>query len=450
MGTDSISAIPHDFEAERAILGWILMDNDCYNDVAGIISPNSFHEEDHRHIYKAMVELFEEENPVDKITLGNLLSQYGKIEDIGGYAYLAELENEAPVQGNIKFWAITVKEHAIMRDLITICSDIGRKGRDPKQRVTDLITEAESKIREIDCLTGQDEAVHIKTVLLENLDDLEQRSADKEEIIGVSTGFYDLDRLLSGLIPGTQTLIAARPGMGKTALALNIAEYAALKDAKPGAVYVVSREMQNTQLGRRLLSSKSGVDSWKLKTGSNLEQEDWDCLARATDELCGCEMYLNEKTKQIDRLTHSVKRLHRDLKDGVKLVIVDYLQLVHGSDERTREQEVAKISWKLKDLAKELNTAVVSLSQLNRGLENRDNKRPKLSDLRESGSLEQDADIILFIYRDEIYNEETEKRGIAEIIIAKHREGPTGMIELVFTGKYTRFSNISRLNHELR
>ena len=442
----SVLTIPHDFEAEQAVLGAIIFNNQTMTDIAGILTPNSFHEESHRHIFRAMLELVDANQPIDEIILGDQLKEFGKLEDIGGYAYLAELVDCVPSSGNIVYYAKIIQEHALLRDLITTTSDISRKSRDPQQSISELLAEAENKITEIATRTSDKNYSHIKDILLTNFDKLEEISKTKSEITGLPTGFMDLDRITSGLHASDLIILAARPSMGKTALALNIASYAAIRNESQGAVLMFSLEMSKEQLTMRMLTSESRIDSHKMRTG-NLEQEDWDKLAKATDRLSVAPMYINDTSNITPYEVATIcKQLDKELENGVSLIILDYLQLMQGNRKtNSREQEIAEISRALKGLAKDLNVPVVALSQLNRALENRSDKRPQLSDLRESGSIEQDADIILFIYRDEVYNEDTEKKGIAEIIIAKHRNGPTGMIELVFTGKHTKFANISKI-----
>ncbi len=442
----SVLTIPHDFEAEQAVLGAIIFNNQTMTDVAGILTPNSFHEESHRHIYRAMLELVDGNQPIDEIILGDQLKELGKLEDIGGYAYLAELVDCVPSSGNIVYYARIIQEHALLRDLISTTSDISRKSRDPQQSISELLAEAENKITEIATRTATKSYSHIKDILLTNFDKLEEISKTKSEITGLPTGFMDLDRITSGLQPSDLIIVAARPSMGKTALALNIATYVSIRNESQGAVLMFSLEMSKEQLAMRMLTSESRIDSHKMRTG-NLEQEDWDKLAKATDRLSVAPMYINDASNITPYEVATIcKQLNKELENGISLIVLDYMQLMQGNRKtNSREQEIAEISRSLKGLAKDLNVPVIALSQLNRALENRSDKRPQLSDLRESGSIEQDADIILFIYRDEVYNEDSEKKGIAEIIISKHRNGPTGMIELVFTGKHTKFANISKI-----
>ncbi len=438
-------SIPQDVEAEQAVLGAVIYSNDTFNDIAGILSPNSFHAEPHRHIYRAILELAELNQPIDEITLGDQLRSFGKLEDIGGYAYLAELVECVPSSGNIVYYAKIIQEHALLRDLIATTTDIGRKSRDPKQNISELLAEAENKITEIATRSSQKTYSHIKEILATNFNRLEEISENKSEITGLATGFIDLDRLTSGLQPSDLIIVAARPSMGKTAFALNIASYVATRSEQKGAILMFSLEMSKEQLAMRMLTAESKIDSKKMRTG-NLEQEDWDKLAMATDKLSIAPVYINDISNLTPyEMVTVCKQLDKELEHGISMVIVDYMQLMQGNKKtQSREQEIAEISRSMKGLAKDLNIPVIALSQLNRALENRSDKRPQLSDLRESGSIEQDADIILFIYRDEVYNEESEKKGTSEIIIAKHRNGPTGMIELAFVGKYTKFANLAR------
>lgn len=442
----SVLTIPHDFEAEQAVLGAIILNNQTINEVAGFLAPNSFHAENHKHIYRAILELVEANQPIDEIILGDQLKVFGKLEEIGGYAYLAELVDCVPSSGNIVYYARIIQEHALLRDLITTTTDISRKSRDPQQSITELLAEAENKITEIATRSTEKGYSHIKDILLTNFDKLEEISKHKSEVTGLPTGFMDLDRITSGLQPSDLIIIAARPSMGKTALALNIATYVATRSDTKGAVLIFSLEMSKEQLAMRMLTAESRIDGKKMRSG-NLEQDDWDKLAQATDRLSVAPIYINDTSNLTPYEVVTVsKQLNKEFEHGVALVVVDYLQLMQANKKtNSREQEIAEISRSLKGIAKDLEIPVIALSQLNRALETRSDKRPQLSDLRESGSIEQDADIILFIYRDEVYNEETEKKGMAEIIIAKHRNGPTGMIELVFAGKYTKFASLSKL-----
>jgi len=444
----SVLTIPHDFEAEQSVIGAIFYDNSLFDEVGSILTPNSFHEETHKQIFRAIIELCAESKPIDEVIIGDKLKELGKLEDCGGYAYLAELVDCVPSSGNIVYYAKIIQEHALLRDLIRTTSDIGIKARDPQQSVKELINEAIEKVTAIRIEENHSEP--IKDILMRNFDRLEHISANKGEITGTPTGFVDINRMMSGLQPTDLIILAARPSMGKTSLALNIASYVAIKHQEMGAVLMFSLEMSKEQLGMRLLSSESKIDNKKLRSG-NFEQEDWDKLGRATDIISGSSLIIDDRSSiTVQEIISTVRHYDKKLKYGVGPVVVDYLQLMSGNKSENRDQQLGSITRALKGLAKDLGIPVILLSQLNRALENRSDKRPKLSDLRESGSIEQDADIVIFVYRDEVYNENTDKKGIAEIIFSKHRNGPTGMAELVFQGKYTRFFNMSQINQPPR
>jgi replicative DNA helicase len=435
--------IPHDFECEQAVLGSIIYDNKLMDEIASILKPIDFHEEHHRHVYRSMLELYEERNPIDELMIGGKLKTINKLDDIGGYAYIAELVEATPDSGNIAYYAKLIKEHATLRGIITLSTDIGRKARDPQIGINDLLSEFDNRFAEITSSSIENTSRHIKQVLTDTFKELEYLSENKEEIIGLPTGFTNLDLMTCGLIPKDLILIGARPGAGKTVLAMNFVSNIYKNSNEKGASLVFTREMADTQLSKRILAERSRTNTRKLKTG-NLDQSDFDRIAMATDELSGSPIYLNEKISHVDQIVFEARRMGRTLKDGVALVAVDYAQLLEGNKTGNREQEISYISRKLKSLALDLNIPVLELSQLNRAVENRSDKTPQLSDLRESGSLEQDADIILFIYREEMYDKETKRRGMADIIIAKHRNGPTGSVELEFQGKYARFLNLAR------
>lgn len=438
--------IPRDIEAEQAVIGAIIVDNSFMADVVEVLSPNEFFEENHRHIYKAMVELYKRKSPIDEILVGDELKSFGKLEEIGGYAYLAELSIAAPSTGNIVYYAKIIKESSQLRDLIETTSNIARKSRDPQASITDLLIEAETKIREIALSSGNTEYEHIKDVILKEIPRIEQASEAKNDIIGIKSGITDLDKMLCGFQPKLY-IIGARPSIGKSSLATNIAEYAALDKTQKGAVYICSLEMENSELCQRIISSNARIDSRKLKTGSLKTQEEWDRLANSFDRLMSTDIYLNDATYDIDKICYSATNLHR--KVGLKMFIFDYLQLGGKKTmdkNQNRERFIAEMSRELKLLSKELGIPVIALSQLNRSLELRSDKRPQLSDLRESGSIEQDSDVIIFIYRDKFYNEFSEYSDIAEFIIAKNRGGPTGTIPTRWIPNFTKFTNLD--DHE--
>lgn len=445
--------IPQDIEAEQAVLGAIICDNDLISQTAGILKSGSFFSLSHQYVFQAMIELDELNQPIDEIILGDHLRSLNQLDEVGGYTYLAELIDCVPSSANVNHYAKIVQEHALLRELISTTTDIAKKSRSAEQNISELLSEAETKITEIASRTASANYRHIREVLASSFERLEKISETTEVVTGLPTGFIDLDKTTSGLQPSDLIIIAARPSMGKTAFALNIATHIALRSKNPalvlrpeekGAILLFSLEMSREQLATRMLTSISQVDASKIRSG-NLDQEDWDRLAMATDRLSGTSIFINDSTSlSPHELVAISKQLNKEHEHGVSMVIVDYLQLMKGTRPNTpREQEIAEISRSLKGLAKELSIPVLALSQLNRSLESRSDKRPQLSDLRESGALEQDADIIMFIYRDEIYNKETKDKGIAEIIISKHRNGATGMQPLAFIGKYTQFANLA-------
>lgn len=446
MDNKQILSIPFDIEAEQALLGAIIEDNKALRGLNSILKPGSFYKPSHQNIFQAMVELSEANQPIDEIILGDQLRSLKKLDESGGYAYLAELAECVPSTGNIVYYARIIQEHALLRELIATTAEIGKKSRDPEQNISELLTEAEYKIRQISLRTHQKNYSSIKNLLANNFKKLERISENNDDVTGMATGLIDLDRYTSGFQDSDLIVIGARPSMGKTALALNIASYVSTKTETKGAVLIFSLEMSEKQLSLRMLQSESKVNGNKLKTG-NLGQEEWDRLAMATDRLSVAPVFINDSTNLTPQeVTAITKQLDNEQENGVSLVIVDYLQLMKGSrPNMPREQEIAEISRSLKALAKDLGIPVIALSQLNRSLENRSDKHPQLSDLRESGAIEQDADVILFIYRDEIYNDDSKDKGIAEIIISKHRNGPTGIVRVAWIGRYTKFANLSGL-----
>ncbi|MCP4297620.1 MAG: replicative DNA helicase [Proteobacteria bacterium] len=448
MSNNAVTAtIPHDQEAEQAVLGSVLYDNTTFSEIASVLKPASFFLVAHQYIFQAMIELEENGDPIDEILIGDQLRSKQQLEEVGGYSYIGSLVDCSPEVGHIQHYSKIVQEHALLRELIETTTEIARKSRNPEQNITDLLSDAENKISEIATRTSEENYQHIKEILIESFTRLEKISATTDEVTGIPTGFVDLDRLTSGLQPSDLIVLAARPSMGKTALALNIAHYVATRANSDGAVLIFSMEMSKEQLAIRLLVSEAKVDSSRIRSG-NLEQDDWDKLALATDLLSKTNLYINDQTNLSPfELVTICKQLNKELDSGVSLIIVDYLQLMKGNrSNQPREQEISEISRSMKGLAKELNVPVVALSQLNRALENRSDKRPQLSDLRESGAIEQDADIIIFIYRDEVYNEDSADKGMAEILISKHRNGATGKIRLAFIGKYTKFANYTDLS----
>ena len=428
--------IPKDTEAEKAVLGAIIEDNEILDSILPILSANSFYNGEHKHIYSSMLELLKQHKPIDELIIGDELKKSGYYAEVGGLGYLAELVDSVPSNGNIVYYAKIIQEHSICRDLINVSNNIINKASDPQQSVNKLLIEIQEKVSKISEIRTNNNIVHIKDIMVEAVEETERRSKEKNDTIGLPTGLKDLDSMISGLIAPDVILIAARPAMGKSALALNIVENLYKLKGTKKATLIFSREMSNIQNGNRLLSSACRIEGRKLKTGK-LDAHEFDKLYQSAGDISEYPIYLDDRSKSMDEIEHAVRVTNK--KHEIGLIVIDYLQLIKGKTDRNREQEISDISRRTKILAKDYNIPIIALSQLNRELEKRSDKRPLLSDLRESGALEQDADIILFIYRDEEYNKNSKDKGIAEILIRKHRNGKTGVIKLGFQGQYTKF-----------
>ena len=443
---ESLRLPPHSVEAEQAVLGGLLLSNQSWDRIGDLISESDFYRADHRLVWRAITKLIEENKPADVLTLSEALKITGEIQDVGGLAYLHQLASGTPSAANIRRYAEIVRERAIMRKLAEVGTTIADSAYSPQGReALQLLDEAETKILEIGEKGGRssESFVEMSKVLAEVMSRLDELHRNPNAVTGVATGFVDLDEQTTGLQPGDLVIVAGRPSMGKTSLALNMAEHVALELKLP--VLVFSMEMGGTQLATRLLGSVGKVDAQRLRTG-RLDPGDWDRLGTALGKLNEAPLLIDE-TAALNplELRARARRKKREY-GGLGLIIVDYLQLMQGSDSGNNENratEISEISRGLKAMAKELSCPVVALSQLNRSLEQRPNKRPVMSDLRESGAIEQDADVILFVYRDEVYNEDSPDKGIAEIIIGKQRNGPIGTVKLTFLGKHTRFENYS-------
>ena len=433
---------PHDIEAEQAIIGSMLTDRDAVISAIEILRPDDFYREDNKTIYEAILNLYNRSEPIDIITVRAELEAMGKIDNVGGLEYLAELPEKVPTTANAMKYIKIVEEKSSLRKLIKTANEIIELGFNPTEDVDDIMEGAEKKIFNIMQDKEQKGYSPLKDVLVESFTKLEELYNRKQHITGVPSGFTDLDFKTAGFHGSELILIAARPAMGKTAFALNIATNAALRAKVPVAVF--SLEMSKEQLVNRILCSESMVDSNKVRTGK-LEENDWTKLAETIGPLSEAEMYIDD-TPGINIMEIRAKCRKLKLEKNIGLVVIDYLQLIQGTGRRggSREQEISEISRSLKILAKELDVPVIALSQLSRAAEQRPDHRPMLSDLRESGAIEQDADIVMFLYRDDYYNPDTEKKGVAEVIIAKHRGGSTGTIELVWLGSYTKFVNIAK------
>ena len=433
---------PHDIDAEQAVLGSMLTDKDAVNAAIETLKEDAFYREDNRAIYQAIINLYSKSEPIDIITLKDELESMDKFEQVGGYEYLASLPDKVPTTANVQKYIKIVEEKAILRNLIKTANEIIELGYDPAEDVEDIMDNAEKKIFDIMQSKNQKGYTPIKDVLVESFTKLEELYNRKQHITGVPTGFVELDYKTAGLHGSELILVAARPAMGKTAFALNIATNVALRGNAPVAIF--SLEMSKDQLVNRILCSEAMVDSNKVRTGK-LEEDDWVKLAGAIGPLSESEIYIDD-TPGISVMEIRTKCRKLKMEKNIGLVVIDYLQLVQGSNKRqaSREQEISEISRSLKILAKEINVPVIALSQLSRAVEQRPDHRPMLSDLRESGAIEQDADIVMFLYRDDYYNKESEKKDIAEVIIAKQRGGQTGTVELLWMGNYTKFVNLEK------
>ncbi len=437
---------PHSVEAEQSVLGGLLLDNTAWDKIADMIAEADFYRSDHRLIFRHMVKIMEQSRPADVITVAESLESTKDLQQIGGIPYLSALATSTPSAANIRRYAEIVRERAILRKLASVAAEIADSAFSPMGRdANQILDEAESKVFEIAeqgarGKQGFQDMPPLLTQVVERIDLLYNRGSDSD-VTGVPTGFVDLDRMTSGLQPGDLVIVAGRPSMGKTSMAMNIAEHVALESKLPVGVF--SMEMAGTQLVMRMLGSVGKLDQHKLRTG-RLHDDDWQRLTHAVGRLNDAPMHVDE-TAALNplELRARARRLHRQYKQ-LGLIVIDYLQLMSASTQgENRATELSEISRSMKALAKELNCPVVALSQLNRSLEQRPNKRPVMSDLRESGAIEQDADLILFIYRDEVYNPETADKGIAEVIIGKQRNGPIGTVRLAFLGEHTRFENLA-------
>ena len=436
---------PQSIDAEKSVLGAMLLDKDAIIKIIDILNAEDFYEERHGLIYDAMLNLFEKRRPIDIVTLSEMLESADQIKNIGGSAYLADLVNETPSAANIVHYAQICREKAVLRRLISAAGGITELGYDENAELSETLDKAEQSLFAVSQKFLKNKFIAISSVLTDAFDRIDKIHKDKDKgaIRGVPTGYTDLDNITAGFQNSDLIILAARPSMGKTSFALNLAEHAAIEEKIPVGIF--SLEMSKDQLIDRLLSSQSGVDSWKLRTG-NLSDEDFPKIGYAMGVLSEAPIFIDDSAgANVMEVRAKARRLQ--MEHGLGLIVIDYLQLMEGrsrSGEANRVQEISEISRSLKGLARELNVPVIALSQLSRAVEHRDNKRPQLSDLRESGSIEQDADVVMFMYRDEYYNPESDKKGITEILIKKHRNGPTGMMELFFNPAQMRFSNLEK------
>ncbi len=434
---------PQNIDAEQSVLGALLVDKDSFFKVAEKISTDDFYREDHREIFDASLSLFEKRAPVDLVTLTDELRKRKKLDAAGGVNYLTSLANNTLSAAHIEKHAEIVREKAVLRRLITAATQIIEESYDEKKDIPAILDKSEQVLFSVSQRFVSDQFTPIRSILVESFDRINELHENKGQLRGVPTGFKELDNLLAGFQKSDLIILAARPSMGKTSLALNIADHAACEQKIGVAIF--SLEMSKEQIIDRFLAMRGAVDSWKLRTG-NLEDDDFGKLNYAMGVLSEAPIYIDD-TPFMNVMELRAKSRRLQMEHGLGLIIIDYLQLMSGVNSKgadNRVQEVSEISRSLKALGRELNVPVLALSQLSRAVEHRDNKKPLLADLRESGSIEQDADVVMFIYRDDYYDKETENKNIAEVLVRKHRNGPTGECQLFFKQEYMKFGTLEK------
>jgi replicative DNA helicase len=433
---------PQNLEAEQSVLGAILLDNDALNKVMDALTEEDFYRTAHRQLFRAMLELDERNEAIDQVTLTEYLKGEGQLEAVGGSAYIAELGMMVPSAANARYHARIVRDKSVLRGLITVSTEIITNAYEGTAAVDQLLDNAERSVFGLAQGRLGRTFAPIKETIERGLEIIEAFYTGQRGLTGIPTGFYDLDGKLSGLQPSDLVVIAGRPSMGKTSLALGLAAHAATEHHKKVGIF--SLEMSKEQLVVRMLSSKARLDSHSLRTGKIQTKEEWKRLVEAAEALSHAPIFIDDSgALTVQQMRGKARRLQKEQK-GLDLLIVDYLQLMQGrADAESRQQEISDISRSLKALAKELQVPVVALSQLSRAVESRKPPIPMLADLRESGAIEQDADVVIFIYREDVYNPDTERKGIAEILLSKHRNGPTGKVELLFHEKYASFENLA-------
>ncbi|MGR8942280.1 MAG: replicative DNA helicase [Gammaproteobacteria bacterium] len=446
---DSLKVPPSSMQAEQSVLGGLMLDNQTWDSVADKVTADDFYRKDHRLIFRTIESLAEKQIPFDVVTISEALETIGELENAGGLGYLGMLAKDTPSAANIVSYANIVRDRSVLRQLIHVGTDIADSCFNTEGRDTaELLEHAEREVFKIaeQRQKGQSGFQPIKSLLAKAVDRIEVMFAQEGSITGASTGFTELDRLTSGLQPADLIIVAGRPSMGKTTIAMNMAENVAIKSRQPVAVF--SMEMPGDALAMRMMSSLGRIDQHKVRTGK-LEDDDWPRLTSAMSLLAETKMFIDDTPALTPTEVRSrARRLVRE-HGSLGLIVIDYLQLMQSpSSGENRVQQISDISRGLKALAKELNVPVIALSQLNRNLEQRPNKRPVMSDLRESGAIEQDADLIMFVYRDEVYNEDSPDKGIAELIIGKQRNGPLGTVRLTFLGQFTRFENYAGTQYD--
>lgn len=433
---------PHNMEAEQAVIGAIFLEPESLTIASEILLPEDFYRSAHQKIYQAILKLNDEGKAVDLITVTEELAASKQLEEVGGVSYLSDLAGSVPTAANIEYYARIVEEKSLLRRLIRTATNIAQDGYSREDEVNELLNEAEKRIMEVSQRKNSGSFHNIKDILVRTYDNIEMLHNRKGDITGIPTGFAELDRMTAGFQRNDLIIVAARPSVGKTAFALNIAQNVATKTNENVAIF--SLEMGAEQLVMRMLCAEGNIDAQRLRTGS-LTDEDWRKLTMAMGSLSNSGIFIDDTPGiRISEIRSKCRRLKQE--HGLGMVLIDYLQLIQGSgrSSENRQQEVSEISRSLKALARELEVPVIALSQLSRSVEQRQDKRPMMSDIRESGSIEQDADIVAFLYRDDYYNKETENKNIIEIIIAKQRNGPVGTVQLAFIKEYNKFVNIER------
>lgn len=434
---------PQNLEAEKAVLAAMMLDKDAIYEAVQIIKAEDFYKDAHSVLYQAIVDLTEKGEPVDLITLTEVLRQESNLEKVGGVSYIAEVANSVGTAASIVHYARLVRDKSLLRTLIKTATNIATRGYEAGEEPEDLLDDAERMVLEVSKDRTRSGLVAVSEVLENTVEKLEILQNQKSEITGLSSGFKDLDNMTSGWQNSDLVIVAARPAMGKTSFCLNIAQHAAVKEHTPVAIF--SLEMSREQLTQRILSSMAMLDQQKIRNGRMLD-EDWIALTNAIGPLAESPLYIDDTPAiSVREIRAKTRRLKAE--KGLGLIVIDYLQLMSGNRRsESRQQEISEISRNLKALARELDVPIIALSQLSRAVEQTQDKRPGLSHLRESGAIEQDADIVMFIYREEYYNPESEKKAIAEIIIAKHRNGPVGSVELAFLKEFTKFADLARMD----
>ncbi|MGM8212844.1 replicative DNA helicase [Virgibacillus sp. W0430] len=437
---------PHNIEAEQAVIGAIFLEPEAFSTASELLVPADFYRASHQRIFEVMMRLADKGEPIDLVTVTTALANAKQLEEAGGVSYLSDVASSVPTAANIGYYSKIVEEKALLRRLIRTATDIVSTSFEKEDEVAEVLDEAEKNILEVSGRKNTGAFRAIKDVLIEVYDNIEQLHLNDADVTGVPTGFRDLDRITSGFQPNDFIIIAARPSVGKTAFALNIAQNVAVNT--PENVAIFSLEMGAEQLVSRMLCAEGNIDAQRLRTGK-LETDDWGKLTMAMGSLSNAGIYIDDSPGiRVSDIRSKCRRLKQE--HGLGMIIIDYLQLIQGSDrsKENRQQEVSDISRSLKALARELTVPVIALSQLSRGVESRQDKRPMMSDLRESGSIEQDADIVGFLYRDDYYDTESEKQNIIEIIISKQRNGPTGTVELAFVKEYNKFVDLDHRYQE--